>query len=326
MRPALRVSNARGGARGRTLTPRDESSPRRPIVARGCEGAFPGERYTALVTNETNTGDAFALGTAFFEDCKTVNEFMREKVRPLVQRFADQGQEHGTVHGAFLRAHAWLGTFEKLNQPSDFQAVIAGTRAVFEITVDLALLHYDRANLPVAKMVAWERSAKLKAAERTRRCYENRQLPEHLHERVAFIDRESTRIQEERARVWPGRSPTSHPDRWTARPLEADAMAADGFGPFGFRDFYDDRFAQLCWGTHGSSIAIVRNISPEHFPTLAAMAFRDVAGFGVLASELVLRYFGVFDAIAEAKFRLLGDERKKWRGIGFATQKGYLPK
>jgi hypothetical protein len=277
-----------------------------------------------MTVSTPTTTDAMALGNAFFEDCKTVQEFMRDTVGPVVNRFAEKNHEDGTVYGIFLRAQAWLSTFTKLNHPSDFQAVVSGTRSMFEIAVDLALLHHDRANSPVAKMIAWEQSAKLKAADRTRRCYEGRTLPPEHVERVAFIDRDGGRIRAERARFWPGRNPNDHPQRWTGRPLDADAEAADGFGPYGCRDFYDGRFAELCWGTHGSALVSVRFTTPETFPGLAAMAFHDAAKFAVMTSELVLRYFRVFDAIAEARFRALDEERRKWRSLAFGKQKGWL--
>jgi hypothetical protein len=270
-----------------------------------------------------NTTDAFALASAFFEDCKTVRDFMRDKVRPVIERFAENNLAPVTVKGEFLRALGWLGTFEKLNHPSDFQAIISGTRALFEICVDLALMHHDRANLPAETMFAWEESAKLNAAERTLRCYQGRRLPDEHTERVAVIAREGARIRTVRARLWPARK-GRHPERWTGRRLPDDAEAADAFGPYGFRDFYDGRFAELCWGTHGSGLAGVRYIDFDHFPGIAAFAFQDAARFGTTASELVLRYFDRFDSIFEARFRELERERKKWRAVAFAKGKGYL--
>ncbi len=262
--------------------------------------------------------EAFALASAFFEDVVTVRDFARDKVRPVVQRFSEEDADDGTVYGLFLRCMGWLATLAELKHPQHFQAALAGTRTLLEICIDLALLHHDRANFTPAKVMAWERSAKLAAAERTRRCFEGRQLPEEHIERVAFIDRNRDAIREERARVWPNRErPRSHPARWTGRSLDADAEEADRFGPYGLRDYYDGRFAELCWGTHGSGLAGVRNIPERDFPGLMAIAFQDASRLGTLACELILRYFDKFDPILQQRFRLLEQERLHWNQLAY---------
>jgi hypothetical protein len=194
-----------------------------------------------------------------------------------------------------------------------------------ELAIDLALLHHDRANHTPVKMLAWERSAKLKAAERTQRCFAGRAVPPEHQPRIDFVNNQGVAIRAERAATWPGRArPDSHPDRWTDRSLEADAEAADRLGGYGFRDYYDGRFAELCWGTHGSGLAGVRFISEEQFPGLIAFAFHDAAWLAVLVSELTLRYFGQFDAIMEERFKVMEAERKKWRAVAFGQAKGYI--
>lgn len=272
-----------------------------------------------------STTDAFALGAAQFEDVVSVRDFMRERVRPVVQRFAGDGNEDQTIYGLFLRGLGWLGTLAELKHPQHFQAALAGTRTLLEICIDLGLLHHDRAAYTPSKVIAWERSAKLKAAERTRRCFEGRTVPDEYVERISFIDREGDAIRAERARVWPNRKkPESHPERWTGRSLDEDAKAADDSGGYGLRDYYDGRFAELCWSTHGSGLAGVRCIPEDHFSAIVAFAFQDSARLGTLASELTLRYFDKFDAILEARFRELEKERAHWRSLGWAKAKGYI--
>lgn len=276
----------------------------------------------------TNT-DVMALSAMHFEDCKTVHKFMGEAVRPVLDRVGPTHDASHTVRGTFMRAQGWLGTFHKLDSPAHFQAVIAGTRALFEIAVDLAFMHHARTAHPVEKMLAWERSSKLRAAERTRDYYAanpNRTMPDHLTERVRSIDRDGAAIRAERQTWW---KEARHPERWTGTRnggLREDAATADTFGPYSFREFYDVRFAELCWGTHGSGLAGVRGLNAEYFPGPVAMAFEDAAMFAVLSSELALRYCGQYDAIAEARFRRLNEEeRPYWKLKAFKTQKGEPP-
>jgi hypothetical protein len=267
------------------------------------------------------TTDAFAIAAGLFEDMITLRDFMRDKVRPVVERF---DKEDGTVRALFLRGLGWLGTLAELKHPQHFQAALAGTRTLLELAIDLALLHHDRATFTPAKMVAWERSARLKAAERTQRCFAGRTLPPEHQPRIDFVNNHGAAIRAERATMWPGRArPDSHPDRWTDRSLEADAEAADRLGNHGLRDYYNGRFAELCWGTHGSGLAGVRFIPEDQFPGLIAFAFHDSAWLAVLISELTLRYFGQFDAIMEERFKVMEADRKKWRAVAFGQAKGW---
>ncbi len=198
-----------------------------------------------MATTPPTDTDVMALGNVHFEDCKTVHKFMAETVRSQVERFNDRDADN-TVRGALIRAQAWLGTFHKLDSPAHFQAVIAGTRAIFEISVDLAFLHHSRADHPAAKMRAWEFSSKLKAAERTRDFYAapGRTMPAHLDERLRFIDRHAAEIRADRITRW---GSARHPERWTGGAnLREDAATADTLRNYGFREFYDVRFAELC--------------------------------------------------------------------------------
>jgi hypothetical protein len=275
-----------------------------------------------LLPKRTTAETAIALGNSHFQEVLVVRDFMRDKVRPVLLRTMTPDNDTDTVWGLFLRAIGWFASLAKLGDPQHLQAALAGTRALLEICTDLTLLHYDRQNLTTAMIVAWERSTKLQAAERTKRCFAGRKVPKLYEDKVLFVDREGAAIRAERARVWPGRKkPQSHPDRWTGRSLERDVEAADSLGGYGFKDYYDGRYAELCWGTHGSGLAGVRFVALETYPWLIAQAFKDSAEFGALASELSLRYYDKFDAILQARFRELAQDRKRGRAFGFANAK-----
>jgi hypothetical protein len=270
----------------------------------------------------TTAETAIAHGNSHFQEVLVVRDFMRDKVRPVLLRTVTQDNDTDTVFGLFLRAIGWFATFAKLGHPQHLQAALAGTRALLEICIDLTLLNYDRQNLTTAMIVAWERSTRLQAAERTKRCFAGRKVPELYEPKVLFVDREGPAIRAERARVWPGRKkPERHPDRWTGRSLEQDVEAADALGGYGFKDYYDAQYAELCWGTHGSGLAGVRFVPREAYPWLIAQAFKDSAEFGALASELSLRYYDKFDAIVQARFQELTQDRKRGRAVGFVSAK-----
>lgn len=87
--------------------------------------------------------EAFKLADALYTEAQVVASFIDEKIRiPVDERVA--ATPHGVVFQVQLhRAIAWLRSLAKLNAPADFQAVAAGARALFEVAVDVALMHFD---------------------------------------------------------------------------------------------------------------------------------------------------------------------------------------
>jgi hypothetical protein len=259
----------------------------------------------------------FAISAALYEDVVTVRDFVRDSVRGVVDRFANED----TVHALFLRGQGWLNTLGELKEPQHFQAALAGTRALFELAVDLGVLHHDRKNFPVEHVAIWERSQKLLAAERVERAFKGKALTSDLQMRVDFVRREGPAIRAERARIW-GPAQTKHPSRWTNRSLDADALAVDAFGTYGLREYYDVRYPELCWGAHASGITIVRGVDEETFAALIGLAFKDAAHMGVLVARFALLYFDKLDTIVEQRFQKLENDRRKWTAVGWANATG----
>jgi hypothetical protein len=77
-------------------------------------------------------GESLAVARALYAEAQAVALFIDEKVRAQVDASVS-AVPHGVVfQGQLLRAIAWLRSLAKLDHPGDFQAVTAGTRAVFE--------------------------------------------------------------------------------------------------------------------------------------------------------------------------------------------------
>ncbi|MBS2015186.1 MAG: hypothetical protein JST00_20020 [Deltaproteobacteria bacterium] len=249
-----------------------------------------------------------ALAEAARAQCTLLRDFMQNSARPYVDRFAQATPEHATVKGAFLRVLAWLHTLSRLDDPGDFQAVCSGTRALYEIVVDLVLLTHDSTNYPASKILAWEEWAKLRQAEKVVRHYQGRELPEEYRHIQRFVDEQGPRIRQVRAATWPD-ARSREPERWTGNHLHVDAEHADRFGDYGLKNFHVDRFSQLCWSTHGSGLAGVRLIPPSLFDGVAAVPMNEASHFGFVACELTLDYFPETrgDAIVFERLRALAE-------------------
>jgi hypothetical protein len=260
-------------------------------------------------------GEVFALADAQYKGLTMVDGFLGEHVRPRVEAAAGANAEVAVAVDMLLRVIAWLRTFAKLTDPADYQAAAAGTRAMFEISVDLTLLHFDRRQNPVDKVKTWEMSAKLKHAEAVVRYVDGRGgvAPDGTEVLLRFPKQFGAGIRAARERHWPLNSgkPAVHPPRWTGRNLGGDAEAADRFVPaHGFVSFYEHRYRTICWNIHGSGLGGVRGLDMELFPGLTALAFTETSHFAVVAAEMALRFVGKWDTEVEVLFATFRREQK----------------
>lgn len=257
-----------------------------------------------------------AIARAEFLECRSVHEFLNVRMRPRIAAAAGGDEAADPFYVSFHRVVAWLRTLWKLNEPADFQAVTTASRSLFEIAVDLTVMHLDSAANPPEKMMAWEESAKVKAAARIRDFV--RRDGCGLAEtdfllQFSYLSSNEQRIKDLRKQWWPRKDGRSeHPDRWTRRTLPEDADNATKLYPTGkFDEYIAVRYPQICWNTHGSGGAGVRGISVEVFPALAAIAFKECAHFALIAAEMTLRHFDLWDKGIPAadEFQAFGEDR-----------------
>ncbi|HYQ02747.1 MAG TPA: hypothetical protein VER96_28945 [Polyangiaceae bacterium] len=255
---------------------------------------------------ESKKSEAFALGDAQFAVCQRVEDFLGTSVRPILQRAEPPGPELDTYHGAIIRVHGWLRSVAKLNHPGDFQPVLAASRAIFEVAIDLSLLNRDPTQT-CAKLLAWEDSAKLHSAERLKSfcdAHPNQGPPAGTQAILAFLA-QRPRVLALRSLHW---SHQSHPPRWTGRNLGQDADSADRLSPSGFAEYYNARYPQICWNVHGSGLAGVRGISEENFPGLTMFGFAESANFALIAAREALALVGKWDPVSQVRFEHLEKE------------------
>ena len=148
---------------------------------------------------------------------------------------SETGYRDVCIRGLWGRAHAWMQTLVKLNDPLDFQAMSVANRALLEITVDLLLLHHDKTNASGWKMHWWGESQKMKSAEQIIKYYESNALalPDQYEGQANFIRDSKASVDHMRKVLWPNKKDPSrptHPGRWTGNAtLFDDIVTADQF-------------------------------------------------------------------------------------------------
>lgn len=246
--------------------------------------------------------DSLNFNKACIANCRQLGEFLDATVRPIIERKSNNMAYGNVCSTLLLRVRAWLGTLSKLDSPADFQAASAASRATFETAIDMVLLfHEEKQN--IAKLLAWERSTKLKAAERM---VVSKADP-HASE---FIRRYQATIRTERNQVWPTRNGKQRdaPDRWTGRDLRKDAVEAEKYLSSGFVAFYLERYSLACWHVHGSGATGIWDMPASAFPDICSNAMYDACQFGLVCAEYALKLFDAYDEISEARVTWLRQE------------------
>ena len=262
-----------------------------------------------MASDDLTQTQGFVAADAKFRALVEVERFTAITVRPIVAQAALNGGElERTYFGYLLRALAWLRSLNKLNHPGDFQAVAAGARSLFEITIDLTLLLHDP-DCPIAKLLAWELSTRHKHAEERLKIMSDWTDAERHESLVSgyerFVTEHTQGVAEARSTWWP-KHRGKHPSRWTGQTLREDAKRCDVLtGAVSAGDFYRLRFAKLCWSTHGSGFVDTRFLSGEHFPALIAESLNDAVALALAINEIVLRALNRYDAAAADSFKVL---------------------
>jgi hypothetical protein len=267
---------------------------------------------------------AFALAEGLFSGCVAVGKFISSTVRAAVDPVVKPGSPGEILWAQSLRIDAWLRSLERLNAPSDFQAVSAGCRAILESSIDIVFVSHRPQDHE--RIRAWEESYLLKQAQAIERYCARDPEEAKLHQwPLQFAQREKARITGLRQKYgWVDKNGKPiHPNRWTKRDLGSDSREADKLQKeFEFEKFYDLRYSELCWTTHGSGF-VVRAVGGESVPILGARAYREIGYMTMLSAQLVLVHFGLYNedmkaAFEEANLRARLMEHKALEDRGFA--------
>jgi hypothetical protein len=242
-----------------------------------------------------------------------VEALLQKRVLPRLERHPIKTPGERLFYELLARVQTWMTTLGRLANVSDFQAVIACDRALFEITVDLTLMRFGSTAYPPEKMLAWDESAKLKACQTIEDHFAKRGIPvpAQFQPEMQFLQKNAGPITALRAKYFlNAKGKPVHPPRWTGRRLGNDAEAAQALAtpkelewPWDLETFYATRYPAICWNVHGSGAAGIRFVQEENLPMLGTRAMLECMNFAVRCAQLVLVEFGVFGANEQRAFR-----------------------
>lgn len=259
---------------------------------------------------------ALAVGDAAFRRCREMGDFLAVTVIPLLLPVAVPGTAGEVILAQLIRIDYWLRSLGKMDERTDYQPVSAGCRAILECAIDVVLLRAKPDDYQ--KILDWEDSAKLKHAEAlARHCAKDPGARRDAYDRpIEWAKDSKARINARRlVHRWvekrdDGTEKAKHPNRWTNQSLASDAQAADRAQelfaadegpPVRLERYYETRYRELCWDTHGSG-NVRRLGNAGLLPAIGATAFYDSARLSIAAASWVVAYFHLWDDAMLARF------------------------
>ncbi len=253
-----------------------------------------------------NLKESEAMAEGCYVSVQIVAKYMENCLNNLIDPVLPNkqtGYRDDCIKSLYLRVLAWLQTLEKMNHAVCSQGVLSGTRSIFEIVVDLILLHQDKTEQSGLKMYWFSQSERLRSAEQTIEYYakNNHPLPDHYEPRKSFYEQEAFMIKEMRGELWPdGKGKGKHPNRWTGKTFPDDIQQADLFFEKQIRDHLGESLEEMyrteykydSWFVH-SGITSVWNLPPEHYNLTCGRSFLKSSDLGMLCVKIILKDFGL---------------------------------
>jgi hypothetical protein len=227
-----------------------------------------------------------------------VSRFMQEMGGLLVEH-AQSDRRRYCLEAPWDRSKKWMLTLTKLNQPSDFQAVSAANRSLFEITVDMCLLHADTSGERGRACYLWAMSERMRHVEGVVSFFPTGgvELATTFAGFEEFHNDEKAAYDEVRRTLWPGKQgQPRHPSRWTGRSGIADDLAE---ADIAFRDticsilgmslqaYYKSEYRLLSWAVH-SGIAATWAADWDRLAALSGRAFMKAADLALICTRILI--------------------------------------
>jgi hypothetical protein len=259
------------------------------------------ERTAELVETLRLLGEA----TAF---CSVLGDEIPRVLTRLVPQRPTLTEPQKTVHLLVERAAVWMQSMSRLDRWTDYQAQSSGCRAMLELAVDVALVTSEP---PLAtRMWAFEESAKLKSCNRYRAFALRTNMAKPNDTKMTWGSRNETAVKTLRQQHW---GTQNHPQTWFGKPFEQMAAEADRRVGSDYEAVYASRYDELCWGTHGSTLAIVRpaGLPPDVIPAFACAVVGESSRLALDLTRRAATFLGMDgEAVCDELFAKMQEARR----------------
>jgi len=232
---------------------------------------------------------------ATFEGISALRVFSEAYLRPLLQGLLTTTVRETAVLGLYYRLAAYLASVRKLDGTIHFQSIAAGSRSVFELALDLALLASDSTTDSVDRIIAFTRVERYRVAKRLVDFYDAHALPADLNlttqRQICADPGEAAQVEALILQYW-GRMRNGSPNlpkHWSRLP---DARTRARQVGQAWEERYVRHYNLLSWHVH-SGLVGVTGLTQDLFDVFVADAHRlarDSAldAYSIVGNELHL--------------------------------------
>lgn len=205
---------------------------------------------------------------ATYERVRACCVFYQSYVRPVLRGLLKKTPRDEVFILLSTRIIALLNSMRTLDSVAHVQSITAAGRTLFELGLDVALIHADRTAVAVERFRAFTDVERMNAARKTLDFYATRPVPRSMGPtletmRLAWSD--TARIETLVARIkelWgtTKKGTPCWPTHWSAR--DARTRSTDLGGPWA--DRYAATYYKFSWQVHGGGVGTA-GLSPDAF-------------------------------------------------------------
>jgi hypothetical protein len=181
--------------------------------------------------------------------------FADQNVIPLLKGSVAKTPFQEALFGTYYRMQLWLRSFENLDDPMHFQAVLAGARGVYEMFIDMKLLQADHGLADkfhgFVIVTRFDAAKKYVDAWDADRGVGRADTPE-VEVRRSYIDNAAVRSERDRLLAKHWGSSKARPPHWSGHDM---ATRTKDISPAEHRR-YREIYPQLNWFVHSGSAGI----------------------------------------------------------------------
>jgi len=239
------------------------------------------------------------MANANFEGVRAAFNYWVFHLRGILQGLLNPPPREQAVMGLLYRAIGYVASIRRLNSAMHVQSIASSTRSLFEVGLDLALLH--QTDDSVVRIEAFTRAERYRVAKKLVEYYANRPVPADLsidHQRAMVADPAQLAAIEGLIQLYWGRNRRGDliwPKHWSAFPDARGRARAVG-------DIWEERYVRhyymLSWHIH-PGLAGVAGLPREIFDAFASLAFQLATAVILDSYEVVGSELHLADAIPQ---------------------------
>ena len=258
------------------------------------------------------------MAEAIYKSTIQFEDYFNKEIQPLLLTFSslsvdypDKRFDQVTV-GTYLRAVQWLRIIAKLNNVDDFQAVLSGTRTVYELLIDLKILEKEPERIEAycasVKVIQYEFFKKF---ENVAKKYPDH-VPKHFDQdsrREFLVNPNIVAIYEDAKQKWKENGKSEH---WSGKsmPARIEDILCDIPELFRYRDTYP----WLCWYVHPGATGFV-NFSANATALAFIRGHTLLQVFFAEMTDIICRRHFLYEGKPELRDSLKSASLKGWERI-----------